>query len=314
MPSIPRTHCRDPQELQLWSECHEAEGRALRLLELVRGLARSAEELGSAYATFMLQDVAPHAEKAVMTAGAARARCFRRGISDDARRRALEVAKRLGALPVGFDERTLPWKRTVASSLPPAPARTLSPSLPRDLVALCPGIVPSDPQMLATFVADRLARLDHRNGTRSGRPGPSQVWPGLVRHADGSPAVQGNLWMYSHSAIARQGTRFARPGGNALFLEVRNPGELEDYESGVLRSTVSIFGEGVAAAAEAGLRQLPVDLRVLGLLELEVECSRATAGSESASATRGTRAAEASTSYQVGGPKLKRTKARRGRG
>lgn len=110
MPSITRKQCRCAQERKLWDECHAAERRASVMLALVREVASAAVEVFEGEPEHTLADVTPEVQRSVMSAAAARARCFRRDFSNTARRRALDDAKRIGALPQDFDERSLPWK------------------------------------------------------------------------------------------------------------------------------------------------------------------------------------------------------------
>lgn len=117
MPSITRAQCRDTQELKLWDECYAAECRAAKLLALVRGAASAAEDLLDIEQEHTLATVTPDALKLVVGAAAARARCFRRCLSNVERRRALDYAKRIGALPDGFDDSSLPWKHDVPRDL-----------------------------------------------------------------------------------------------------------------------------------------------------------------------------------------------------
>jgi len=98
-------------EKQLWDECATAELAAARTHALLEKISIVAAEGCRESPGFSLADPASSAHKTVMTMKAARARCHLRGLSDEARRQAVERARELNALPPGFDIRRLPWQR-----------------------------------------------------------------------------------------------------------------------------------------------------------------------------------------------------------
>lgn len=267
MPSFPRERCRDTQELHLWDECKALALEVARYRSLLDSISRCIADSRSQDRPSTRVEAA--AAKSVGSAGAARARCYRRGLSDEARRRALERARELGALPPDFDESVLPWKGASSVSKPDPEARHAQPSF--DLLALRPDLLPHDEAEQARLIADRLARLEYRKGTRHTAPLPSVASWGAVTHGDGTLAVLGDQWSYTSGQIARQGPLFFRPGGLSS-LDIARPGALQEYRRHVLTVAAHTFGNNVADETSRGLATLTPPLQVLALLELELEC------------------------------------------
>lgn len=259
-------------------------------------------------------------------AAAARARCYRRAMSDEARQRAVTHARAIGALASDFDETTLPWHAPRARAatqvvLPAAPV--VEETGTRHV--LVEGLLALQPQRAneaerGRVIAGRLAWLDFRNGTRRLVPGPPSAVSGLgvVLHADGSPAVYPLRWMYGYGRSAREGTRYYLPGGAQPFADTAVPASMGASRQRVLQRVARLFGRDVAAAGEIGLNSLDVELQIIALMELAVECDVAERAARAAAADvaygvrdePATHAAEPSGSYTRRKPKAKRRRQR----
>ena len=177
MPSFPRQRCASPRELALWDECNAAQARVEELQRNLAGLSAAMEQLQRAY--HATPQPPPPSRKAVMQQVAARARCYRRGLSDEARRRTVDYAMSIGALGPDFDESELPWIHGGSPRLPPG-ARIAGPqqlpplfgpsqAFPKppapeplhvDLIVRCLDELPAPgSQCFELFVIARLARL-----------------------------------------------------------------------------------------------------------------------------------------------------------
>ena len=320
MPSFPRTWCQSERELLLWDECAASEGSAAwfrPLLEQISGAVAAALA-----ACGPLPQRGPLEGGAMVGAAAARARCYRRAMSDEARQRVVTHARAIGALPADFDETTLPWhaprasaaRQDVSSVAPVVEETGTRHVLVEGLLALWPQLA-NDAER-SRVIAGRLAWLDFRNGTRRSVPEPPSPVSGLgvVLHADGSPAVDPLMWRYGYGRSAREGTRYYLPGGGQPFADAAVPASMEASRQSVLQHVARLFGRDVAAAGEIGLNFLDVQLQIVALMELVVECNVAeraarAAGADVAYDVRdepASHAAEPSESYAPRRPKPKR--------
>jgi hypothetical protein len=317
VPSFPRTWCQSERELRLWDECAATEGSVAgfrQLLEQISGAAAAALA-----ACGPPPQRGPLEAKAMVGAAAARARCYRRAMSDEARQRAVTHARAIGALPSDFDETTLPWHAPRAS----AATHDVSPAAPvveerGTRHVLVEGLLALQPHRAneaerSRVIAGRLAWLDFRNGTRGLVPGPPSAVSdlGVVLHADGSPAVDPLKWMYGYGRSAREGTRYYLPGGGQPFVDAAVPASIGASRQRVLQRVARLFGRDVAAAGDSGLNSLDVILQIVALMELVVQCDVAeraarAAGADGVRDEPASHAAEPSGSYARRKPKPKR--------
>jgi hypothetical protein len=262
----------------------EAADRVLRAVPATVGEAVK-KALDEARIEYMSQGGGPSvdlvgAQRIVQSMNAARAQCWRRNLSDEARLKAVDKARRLGALAGDFDVSRLPWKdpETVqrqpkAVSVPEAVRQ------PPDLLALQPRILTEHVGVeRARRIAGRLQRLYARvvgvpeaTAQPIARPmADGSLW---VEYATGDPAIQGDNWAYPFG-VARQGDLFYRPGEGEPFVDLGRPGDANRLWESVLERVEDVFGADVARQAEAGVAGLGPGEVTLALMELEHEIQR----------------------------------------